>query len=231
MEGKLCPKCKQVKSIAEFAKDHQTKSGLRSHCKECCHKYQINYYQRTRQERIRSTKNWRKDNRSRALDCMKKRRIEIKLQLIQGYGGKCSCCGETEVAFLTLEHLNGGGREHRRGTGSLSVYREIIKNNFPHEYTVLCMNCNFAKRFGKKCPHEAKREKIPMSMIENKSITDGLVGALEKIASLAKHEPDYDLNFCALCGEEWGYGHKDGCPVGIAQDALTQAALARAKGE
>lgn len=30
------------------------------------------------------------------------------------YGAKCSCCGETEVCFLTIEHLENDGMAHRK---------------------------------------------------------------------------------------------------------------------
>ena len=82
----------------------------------------------------------------------------IRRKLIDGYGGCCTCCGEAAIEFLTLEHINGGGRAHRANKDVLSIYREIIRLGFPAEYTVLCMNCNFATRYGKECPHVTQRK-------------------------------------------------------------------------
>lgn len=78
----------------------------------------------------------------------------VKLTLINGYGGKCTCCGEHRFDFLTLEHVNRDGKEHREEFSGYAIYRQVIKENFPPRYTILCMNCNFATRFGKICPHK-----------------------------------------------------------------------------
>lgn len=37
----------------------------------------------------------------------------LKLEVLAGYGGKCICCGETHPAFLTVDHINNDGAEHR----------------------------------------------------------------------------------------------------------------------
>lgn len=96
------------------------------------------------------------DNHARFLLNMKAYRRNLKRKLIAGYGSKCTCCGESTLEFLTLEHLNGDGQAHRKAMkSSQGTYRDIIARNFPPEYTVLCMNCNHAKRFGNICPHQA----------------------------------------------------------------------------
>ncbi len=39
-----------------------------------------------------------------------------------------------------------------------SLYRWIIKNNFPEEFQILCFNCNSGRHInGGICPHEEKR--------------------------------------------------------------------------
>jgi hypothetical protein len=59
---------------------------------------------------------------------------------------------------LTLDHINNNGAAHRREfdlkTGD-QMHRWIIKNGFPAESQVLCMNCNWAKRYNGICPHQA----------------------------------------------------------------------------
>lgn len=82
---------------------------------------------------------------------------QMRYQVLFHYSNgelKCACCGEKEYQFLTIDHINGKGREERRkeGMGS-SFYRYLIKNNFPKGFQVLCMNCNFAKGHYGKCPH------------------------------------------------------------------------------
>jgi hypothetical protein len=87
----------------------------------------------------------------------KEYRDKIRKEIISYYGGKCSCCGETEIVFLVIDHINGGGCKERkiRGHGS-QFYRWLKKENFPSGYQVLCHNCNFAKRMG-ECPHKKKQ--------------------------------------------------------------------------
>src|SRR5688572_22754686 len=43
---------------------------------------------------------------------------KLKDQVYAAYGGyKCSCCGETEPSFLTLDHINNDGNQYRRDVG------------------------------------------------------------------------------------------------------------------
>jgi len=91
-------------------------------------------------------------------------RHEAKLKIFDAYGGRfCNCCGETEIMFLCLDHINNDGAEHRRKLEGSSrqaskLYRWIIKNNFPIGFQVLCQNCNFGKHLnGGICPHKSKQ--------------------------------------------------------------------------
>ncbi len=80
---------------------------------------------------------------------------ELKAEVMAAYGGKCTCCGEDQLEFLTIDHINGGGNKHRRSIGWASLYRWLKKNGFPKKgFQVLCWNCNIAKGFYGKCPHQ-----------------------------------------------------------------------------
>lgn len=78
---------------------------------------------------------------------------------LAAYGGeqpKCACCGENEVKFLCIDHINGGGGKHRKeikGKG-LTTYIWLKKNGYPNGFQVLCHNCNMAKGFYGLCPHK-----------------------------------------------------------------------------
>jgi hypothetical protein len=82
----------------------------------------------------------------------------LRQQVLAGYGNRCACCGETNSGFLSLDHVNGGGRKHRQELGSAPmVWLAAIKAGFPAEYQVLCYNCNLGRQFnGGKCPHETE---------------------------------------------------------------------------
>lgn len=47
-------------------------------------------------------------------------RKKLRTDVIAIYGGKCYCCGEEEASFLTLDHTNGNGAEHRRAITGFS---------------------------------------------------------------------------------------------------------------
>lgn len=86
----------------------------------------------------------------------------VKKEVFERYGGfSCVCCGITEEVFLNIDHVKGGGSEHRKQPFCLKgrhFYRWLRKQDFPKGFQVLCFNCNFAKWKLGKCPHQiAKR--------------------------------------------------------------------------
>lgn len=91
-------------------------------------------------------------------ECKWQRDLDLKRKFVDGYGGKCTCCGENEIRFLTLEHINHDGKEHRKNSGgNTGMWLEIIKQGFPPQYTVLCFNCNCSEGQGKPCPHKSRK--------------------------------------------------------------------------
>jgi len=59
---------------------------------------------------------------------------------------RCLHCGITDIDVLTIDHINGNGKTHRKGslTGD-NLYRWLRINSFPDGYQTLCFNCNFKK--------------------------------------------------------------------------------------
>lgn len=160
MQTKRCGRCKAVKVLDDFHFDKGTPTGRRNACKECMAKIRKVQYARHRKARVASTLRWRNKNREFFKASQRRLRQEIRQKFIDGYGGKCTCCGEATPEFLTLEHPNRDGKEHgqRKGCkGSTGKYRDVIKRGFPKEYTILCCNCNYAERYGKQCPHKLAR--------------------------------------------------------------------------
>ena len=89
------------------------------------------------------------------------RRKQVRHRVYMAYGGyRCACCGETEPKFLSIDHINNDGAEHKRmhrlHTGE-QMYRWLIRNKFPKGFQILCMNCNWGKRGNDGvCPHSGK---------------------------------------------------------------------------
>lgn len=80
----------------------------------------------------------------------------VRRECIEAYGNRCSCCGEKEYDFLTMEHINGGGRKELAMTHT--VIFKLRRAGYPKgKYTVLCYNCNCAKGHVGICPHKRKQ--------------------------------------------------------------------------
>lgn len=75
----------------------------------------------------------------------------------------CSCCGESEIDLLTIDHTNNDGAKQRRGLnrnngfGGIRIYSWLVKNNFPSGFQVLCSNCNMSKGKHGVCVHQTLR--------------------------------------------------------------------------
>jgi hypothetical protein len=143
---------------------------------ERCRKYRVEnrekiktqrherYETHKKSENKQSQKNYEK-HKERILKQHKERRASIKLRVLTHYGGNpphCQCKGcyyldhDCPTQFLTIDHINNDGAEHRKQIGEHTIYHWLIKHNFPEGYQVLCMNCNWAKRLNGVCPHENK---------------------------------------------------------------------------
>jgi hypothetical protein len=84
-----------------------------------------------------------------------------RLKVLAHYSGgtlRCACCGQSQLAFLALDHVNGDGAAHRKAIGSGDTfYRWLIKSGFPPGLQVLCHCCNVSKSVYGSCPHTRKR--------------------------------------------------------------------------
>lgn len=89
------------------------------------------------------------------------RRQTLKRRVMEAYGGtRCICCGESGLAFLTIDHIEGKGRQHRKAIKRRGepFYRWLKVKNFPQGYRVLCMNCNCSLAWFRYCPHQLERQ-------------------------------------------------------------------------
>lgn len=87
---------------------------------------------------------------------------KLKHATFTAYGGVyCRCCGETEIRFLTLDHVNNDGFKHKvngreRATGC-KMYLQLKAAGYPNDppLQVLCYNCNCGRSCNKGiCPHK-----------------------------------------------------------------------------
>lgn len=118
----------------------------------------IDYRRHAESRREKARARYRK-NRPAILESLKERTRREKMDVIEAYGGKCVCCGERHIEFLTIDHMDGTGAEHRRKHGKgRGIYRDLTKRGFPKDgYQVLCLNCNISLGFYGYCPHAPHR--------------------------------------------------------------------------
>lgn len=88
----------------------------------------------------------------------RKYRAQLKLEMLEAFGWKCQCCGEDHPYFLSLDHIDGSGSEHRAGYTSSNnnqIIADAKREGWPkNKYQLLCMNCNTAKGYYGECPHK-----------------------------------------------------------------------------
>jgi len=115
----------------------------------------IEYYRAAQQVRSREYRKKKPELLRRLCTNYRKR---LRVLVINHYGGICVCCGEVEMGFLTIHHINNDGAEHRREVGRAAVYQWLKNNGFPEGYEVRCYNCNCGMEYnGGVCPHENSR--------------------------------------------------------------------------
>lgn len=113
-----------------------------------------------KEERRKRVREWNIRNHDRKLAVAKAWRYKTRKKVIEHYGGKCKCCGESKFEFLAIDHINGEGLKDRKCLGKtyylngVAFYRYIINNNYPDKYRLLCHNCNMSLGFYGYCPHK-----------------------------------------------------------------------------
>jgi hypothetical protein len=146
METKTCSSCKIEKPRSEWYVRRKT-GELYSYCIACTKaKANAVYHTKSKHDPTWVARNSASNKRIRDLN--------TKL-ILEAYGTKCDCCGEANPLFLTVDHINNDGAEHRRRLKNSSrVKAEIVRLNFPPEYRLLCYNCNSGRELnGGICPH------------------------------------------------------------------------------
>jgi len=152
----------QMKICSKHGDVGRYKRGCKQCAKENAKKWREANPQRARlnkQRWLSNPKNTAKHNargrRSREL---------LKLEVFGHYASgppRCACCGEAEIAFLTIDHIGGEGAAERRilGRGKVSgthFYRRLRRAGYPGGFQVLCYNCNSAKHWLGTCPHKRR---------------------------------------------------------------------------
>lgn len=140
---KTCKDCGQTKPLSEFGKKATCRDGHDTLCRPC---------------KNAALKAWRAANREHRNAWHVQNRRKRKAVVMERLGGRCVCCGETELVFLTIDHVEGGGTAERRTRKEAYTWERVKKEGYPEgRYQVLCWNCNAAKHFDPLgCPHQRR---------------------------------------------------------------------------
>lgn len=78
----------------------------------------------------------------------------LRKVILVAYGGKCSSCGCSDWLVLQLDHIHGGGNQHRKALGTtLRIYEAVIREGCPKDkYRLLCANCNVKAHYYRTHP-------------------------------------------------------------------------------
>ena len=138
-DEKVCTRCRLSKPRGDFNKQSRLKDGLQPHCRTC----------------------------------QAEHKALIKAEVLAHYGrggeAKCNCCGESNLHFLTIDHVAGGGLRERWKVGfGYNVYYSLKARNYPPGLQTLCLNCHHAKTFYSSCSPDNHQEIYRAEQAERK---------------------------------------------------------------
>jgi len=123
----------------------------------------LNKYKRTwrkkryaehRDEILAKNRRWKQNRTPEQVDAYNKKTVAwkagVKREVLEHYSNgeqaACAVCGYNDIRALSIDHVNGGGRQHRESINGYHIYPWLRKNDYPEGFQVLCMNCQFVKK-------------------------------------------------------------------------------------
>jgi hypothetical protein len=112
-------------------------------------------------------------------------RRRLSWSVLSNYSGGgdpvCNCCGEGNLFFLTIDHINNDGRFYKEHTkSSRKFWNELMSSPIDlNRYQVLCYNCNVGRswREDRVCPHKNR-------LVKTEDCPDGIGHSLVERSSL-----------------------------------------------
>ncbi|MBA7506554.1 hypothetical protein ES706_05245 [subsurface metagenome] len=156
---KRCSRCGEMKPLDDFYRLSKSSDRRAAWCKTCSNKSRQTRRESHRDEERLVAHDWYLRSKDRVLRYNHDRHQQRKISLVAHYSNntnRCACCGEPDIRFLTIDHINGNGNQHRKSIGAGSTFYDwLIRAGMPEGYQVLCYNCNIARAWYGICPHQA----------------------------------------------------------------------------
>ena len=99
-----------------------------------------NNYEKNKEAYYARSKNWHETHPEYVKNYYQK----IKKQVLTYYGnGELNCvfCHDTRIYTLTIDHINSGGKQHRKIIHPKNIYNWLKKNKFPSGFRTICGSC------------------------------------------------------------------------------------------
>lgn len=147
-------KCKK-KEYERNKNSYLEKAKLRySNNKERIKEYARNRYNAKKEELIKKARGYYQKNKNliryKQNQYSKRMYSDLRIKAINILGSKCQICGFDDIRALQIDHVDGGGRKHRKiYSNFLKYYKLIIEDTLKNggRYQLLCANCNTIKMF------------------------------------------------------------------------------------
>jgi len=110
--------------------------------------HRLEYLRVNKDKRLESKRQYYYKNIDESKRKVLERHRKIRTEIINHYSNgtmKCNKCGESIQEFLEVDHINGGGRKHKKSENITNMYTYLKTNKFPEGYQILCANCNIEK--------------------------------------------------------------------------------------
>ncbi len=176
-----CLDCSKDLPSGKFHKDETRPNGLCRYCKTCARKRQDTTRHKNREAFVAPTEGThfcRDCKQDLHVSCFTIDRAQksglcyyckacqfeqhqaLRAEVMAHYCDgplRCACCGIDEMRFLCVDHIDGGGAEHRKSVVGGAMYRWLKKKGYPIGFQILCYNCNITKGQYGICPHQEKK--------------------------------------------------------------------------
>lgn len=140
------------------AERQKSREHYYAHKEEYKRKHRL-YVLAHKQEIIEYRKKWYGEHKEEQNKKRRKYQRDMKVEVLTHYSEsppRCAHCEESDLDVLCIDHIYGGGTNHRRTLEIKNFYTWLIRNNYPDGYQVLCANCNLRKRIKNKEHYRGK---------------------------------------------------------------------------
>ena len=139
------------RSYHQARKEEGTKGRAtycRSHTEEQ-RRWKKTYYQTHKDDIRESKKTHYLIHKKEVRERQKAYYASLRVEAFNHYGWVCVKCGEANTDFLTLDHVNDGGAQHRRRFGPV-LYLWAKENGYPPALQAMCYNCQWVKELRRR---------------------------------------------------------------------------------